>query len=166
MKAKLKNANAIVRFLLNHGEKLGIAAVLAVAGLLIYKSLGRETLGEANQPDKLSAAAQAAQQNVEGMTWDAFPIEERTSAELFKAKSGEVMITPVRAADFPPRLVFDQPVIPPMKLRDDPVLVAVENLEVNPGAGLWMSADPEVIREKMIEAQKEAERKQQEAKEE
>jgi hypothetical protein len=53
-----------------------------------------------------------------------------------------------------------------MKLRDDPVLVAVENLEVNPGSGLWMSADPEVIREKMIEAQKEAERKAQEAKEE
>ena len=36
MKAKLKGANGFVRFLLNHGEKIGIAAILGLAGMLIW----------------------------------------------------------------------------------------------------------------------------------
>ena len=46
MKAKLKGANGFVRFLLQHGEKVGIAAILAVAGMLIWSSLGRPVVEE------------------------------------------------------------------------------------------------------------------------
>jgi hypothetical protein len=35
MKAKLKSANKITGLLLAHGEKLGMAAVLVMAGLLL-----------------------------------------------------------------------------------------------------------------------------------
>ena len=36
MKAKLKSANGFTRFMLAHGEKLGMAAVVVVAALLIW----------------------------------------------------------------------------------------------------------------------------------
>ena len=55
MKAKLKSANGFTRFMLAHGEKLGMTAVLAVAGLLIWKSLGRERLAADKQPHEPAA---------------------------------------------------------------------------------------------------------------
>ena len=164
MKAKLKNANGIVRFLLNHGEKLGIVAVLAVAGLLIYKSLGREMLAESNQPPALTARTTEAKSKVEQMNWDTFDPSERTDSSTFLARASDGLITPVPPEMGKPMPKFDPSIIDEMKLRDDPILVAVENVEVNAGSGLWMSADPAVIREKMIAAVKEAERKAQEAK--
>nr|MBA3481472.1 hypothetical protein [Pirellulales bacterium] len=117
MKAKLKNANAVVRFLLNHGEKLGIAAVLAVAGLLIYKSLGRETLAESNQPPALESRTTEAKSNVEQMNWDTFDPTERIESSKFLARASDVMITPVPEGMGEPMAAIDQPVIPPMKLR-------------------------------------------------
>lgn len=155
MKAKLKSANGLVRFLLNHGEKLGMLAVLAVAGLLIAKSLGREKLGDDKQPAQLEASAGQAREKVQNMKWDDLPEEEATSYERYQARSGELKITLIDSKDFP-KIEINPPVIEPMKLRADPVLIAVEDLEVNPGSGLWMSSDPATIRKNLIEAAKKA----------
>jgi hypothetical protein len=114
MKAKLKNANGFARFLLNHGEKLGIAAVLAVAGLLIYRSLGREKLGDEKQADKLQDVTQQAQQHVTQMTWDSLPPEERTDITKFIAASGDRNLKPVDPGDFPLIDPPDRPVIEEM----------------------------------------------------
>ncbi|MCC6493026.1 MAG: hypothetical protein IT424_08390 [Pirellulales bacterium] len=167
MKAKLKNANPAVRVLLQHGEKIGIAAVVIVAALLIYKSLGREKLSAEQQPDRLRTAAQQADQTVRNMVWQNFPEDERTIAEKVAAKKEQVVLRPVGPEDFPKLSTpWNDPVIPPAKLRSDPVLLDVQDLEVNSGSGLWLSGDPEKIRQKMIEAAKEAEAKAKEQAEE
>jgi hypothetical protein len=158
MKAKLKGANGFVRFLLQHGEKIGIAAVLIVAALLIFKSLGREKLGENRQPAQLTAEAQKADQKVQNMNWESFPRDQRTDSTQFQARSGELVMTPVKPEAFPPIPPFNPPVTEPVKLRSDPILVAATELEAHGSSGLWMDADPTVIKQKMIEAAQKAEK--------
>ena len=60
MKSKLKSGNLVVRLLLAHGEKLGIGAILICAGMLVWSSLGRESLKPEQQPEKLVSAADRA----------------------------------------------------------------------------------------------------------
>jgi hypothetical protein len=167
MKAKLKGANGFVRFLLQHGEKIGIAAILLVAGLLVYSSLGRPVVDDTRQPPALLSEANAAKANVDGKTWDAMPPEEQTSFAKFDARSDDGVMSPVNPFEYP---IFERPINPPtidpIKLREDPVLVAAADLEVQPGAGLWMSGDPEAIRENMRRAAAEAARQRREAEEE
>jgi hypothetical protein len=156
MQTKLKNANGVVRFLLNHGEKLGIAAVLAVAGLLVYASLGREKLDDAKQAEPLTRLTAETQTKVQNMTWDDLPEEEQTNVNKFIARTGEVVMTPVDIRDFPKISHPNPSPIEEMKLRSDPVLLTATDVEANGDSGLWMSADAAVIREKMVEAAKEA----------
>lgn len=166
MKAKLQGANGFVRFLLNHGEKVGIAAILAVAGMLIWSSLGRPVVEETKQPPALTQEANLAKTKVENMSWDAFPAPEKTDFNQFNARSGERISQPVNPPNYPLMGRINEPLIPPIKLREDPVLVVAEDLEVRPGAGLWMSSDPEAIKKNMLAAAQEAARLQQEAAEE
>jgi hypothetical protein len=160
MKAKLKSANGFVRFLLNHGEKIGIVAVVAVAGLLFWKSLGREKLGEDKQPPALQSKARDADDHVRNMTWEKIDPENQTNSKEFFARSGETAITPVPLGVFPPMAAIDPPVTDPVKLRTDPVLLTVVEPEVSPGSGMWLSADPAVIERKMREALKQREKEQ------
>jgi hypothetical protein len=157
MKAKLKGANGFVRFLLNHGEKIGIAAILLVAGLLIFKSLGREKLGPDKQPENLKTLAKNASEKVQQATWEAIDPNERTDATLFRQRPGDKIITPVNAGSFPQAGAWNPPAIPPVKPRTDPQLLTAMSLEVNSGSGLWLDSDPKVIQEKIKEAQMKAE---------
>lgn len=166
MKAKLKGANGFVRFLLQHGEKLGMAAVLSVAALLIWSSLGRPAIETSKQPPELQTKANQAKAHVEQMSWDGFPPEDKTDWSTFKARSGEVAIKPVSPDQYPPNAHWNPLVLEPVMQRLDPVLVTVSDLEVTSGAGLWMEGDPEVIRRKMIELAQAAARAQREADEE
>ena len=166
MKAKLKSANGFVRFLLNHGEKIGIAAILAVAGMLVWSSLGRPVIEESKQPPALTTAANGAKNKVETMSWDAFPPDQRTDFARFNAGLGEGVASPVDPKHYPHMDRLNEPLIPPVKLRQDPVLLTAEELEVRPGAGLWMSSNPEAIKKNLLAAMQEAARQQQEAAEE
>jgi hypothetical protein len=166
MKAKLKGANGFVRFLLQHGEKVGIAAILALAGTLIWSSLGRPVIEETKQPPALQTAATSAKSKVETMSWEAFPPEDRTDFAKFSAGSGDGISAPVSPPHYPPLKPLNEPVIPPVKLREDPVLVTAEDLEVRPSAGLWMSSNPEAIKKNLLAAAQEAARLKQEAEEE
>jgi hypothetical protein len=157
MKAKLKSANGFVRFLLLHGEKIGIAAILMVAGLLIFKSLGREKLGPEKQPERLKTLATQANQKVLEATWDNIPADQKVDSSLHQKRSGEIVMNPVKSEAFPTIMEMNPPVIPPVKPRMDPQLLTAQKLEVKGGSGLWMSADPAVIKQKMIEALKKAE---------
>ena len=152
MKAKLKSANGFVRFLLNHGEKVGIAAILALAGMLIWSSLGRPVIEETKQPPALTTAANSAKSKVENMSWEAFPEADRTDFAKVSAGSGDGAGAPVDPGQYPPSPYWNEPPIPPIKLREDPVLVVAEDLEVRPGAGLWMSSNPEAIKKNMLAA--------------
>ena len=164
MKAKLKGANGFVRFLLQHGEKVGIVAILALAGMLIWSSLGRPVIEETKQPPALQTAANSAKSKVETMSWEAFPEKERTDFNQFNARSGERISAPVSPPHYPPLKPLNEPVIPPIKLREDPILVVAEDLEVRPGAGLWMSSNPEAIKKNLLAAiQRAAEEKREAA---
>jgi hypothetical protein len=144
MKAKLKSANKFTRFLLAHGEKLGMLAVLAVAFLLIWSSLGRERLDESKQPTNLTQAATSATTKVEGMDPKDFPKEEITVAADYLINVDTDAKVVKDADDFAMGRI-DPPTTDPVSKRMDPDLLAVEDLEVSTGAGLWMSADPEAI---------------------
>ncbi|MBA4106906.1 MAG: hypothetical protein C0485_14235 [Pirellula sp.] len=166
MKAKLKGANGFVRFLLQHGEKVGIAAILAVAGMLIWSSLGRPVVDNTKQPEPLKMAAQKASSHVAEMSWEAFSEPDRTDSAKFIAGSGDRTAAPVNPPNYPEIKPLNPQVIAPIKLRQDPVLVTAEDLEVRPGAGLWMSSNPEAIKKNMLAAMQEAARLNQEAAEE
>jgi hypothetical protein len=166
MKAKLKGANGFVRFLLQHGEKIGIAAILVVAGMLVWSSLGRPIVDDSKQPPALTREANAAKSSVENMSWETFPPEERTDFTSFSSRSGDLVSTPVNPRSYPPIPPWDQPVIKPIKLREDPILVAATDLEVRASAGLWMSSDAEAIRANMRAAAQEAARLRREQEEE
>ena len=166
MKAKLKGANGFVRFLLQHGEKIGIAAIMVVAGMLIWSSLGRPAVEQNRQPQALTTEAAAAKQNVDSKTWETLPPEEQTSFASFQGKSGDGVMEPVEPPNYPPISPINPPTIPPIQLRQDPVLVAAADLEVRSSAGLWMSSNPESILANMREAAKAAAKERQEAEEE
>ena len=53
MKNSLKSGNWGVRFLLLHGEKIGVAAIGVCALMLVWSALGRDNLGEDKQPERL-----------------------------------------------------------------------------------------------------------------
>src|SRR5690349_23744383 len=125
MKAKLKGANGFVRFLLQHGEKLGMGAILLVAGMLIYSSLGRPSIESSKQPPELQTKANQAKAHVEQMSWDGFPVEERTDSSLFIANSGDGARKPVNPQQYPPSARWNPPVIDEVMQRLDPVLVPV-----------------------------------------
>ena len=159
MKAKLKSANKFTGLLLAHGEKLGMVAVLVVAGLLIKASLGRERLPDEKFPPQLQSKAADAKRHYEEMSWDNFPPEERVDVVALKSVPDGGVAKPVDEEKFPIfRDAFNPPITSPVGLRMDPELLAPVNLEVNAASGLWAYGDPEIIRQRALEAAKQAQR--------
>jgi hypothetical protein len=132
----------------------------------VYSSFGRPVVDAAKQPDRLNQEATKANLHVQQMSWEAFPKEEKTDFASFESQPGDKYLTPVDPQQYPPKPPWNENVIPPVKLRQDPVLVAATDLEVRPGSGLWMAADPDVILEKMRAAAMEARDREREAAEE
>ena len=123
MKSNLKGGNAIVRLLLSHGEKLGIAAIAVCVGMLLWSSIGVERLGRDRHPEELQQAANAAEQYILQFRWN--DIDD--SAKLIaRAIPGEMM-EPVRQEHFPNiEYAWERPVLEPRKDRTDPMLLAHE----------------------------------------
>lgn len=153
--ANLKGGNAIVRFLLAHGEKLGIAAVAICAGVLFWSALKLDHLGPNEQPDKLIQLANQANQHIEDFTWEVLDPNSKVIAEPVSGKA----MPPVVREYFPPlEAPWNRPVLDPVSLRTDPQLLAAVDLEVHGDSGLWASALPEVIEQKQLEALQEQQR--------
>ena len=155
MKSNLKGGNALVRFLLRHGEKLGLVAVAACVGMLIWSAIGRDRLGDNQTPARLNNVSTSASQRIESFTWEDAPEEEIVVAD--EVIGGEMK--PIDPAPFPTWThQLDRPVLDPMALRTDPLLLAAEELEVHGDAGLWASANPDRINQRRLEALAEQER--------
>ncbi len=147
--ANLKGGNAVVRILLVHGEKIGMFAIVVCAGMLFWSALGGDRLEDDQQPEKLRQIADRANQHVLNFKWNELDDEDRLLAEPV---SGEAM-APVVRKHFPPsRHLWNRPVLDPVSLRTDPLLLAVEDLEVHGDSGLWASADPTIIEKNRLEA--------------
>jgi hypothetical protein len=173
MKSSLKGGNAIVRLLLAHGEKIGIAAILICAGLLIYSALNVPRLEATKTPDKLRTDANNAKQKIEGFTYEGIAqIEQESSvppeeSKIVKPVNIDISgMKPIEATSFPPMTPVNPPVVPPMSPRTDPVLLAPEELEVHGDAGLWAAADPAQIKQRQLAALKEAQKEKAAAEEE
>lgn len=164
MKASLKNSNGFVRFLLRHGEKIGIVVLLAAAGMLFYSSLGRERLSNDQLPSAIETSANSARERVENMSWENFPPEEVVPpASEFPVAA---FSKPLPEGAFPPLPRYDGPITAPMELRQDPVLLAVRDLEVDTGSGIWASGDADELRARRLQALEEQRREAAEAEEE
>ncbi|MEM8947235.1 MAG: hypothetical protein AAGD11_18825, partial [Planctomycetota bacterium] len=158
MKTKLKSGNAIVRLLLAHGEKIGILAILVCTGLIVWSAMGRERLGR--EPSQLKNVAKDARSNMVRATWKQLADEgvepgEDSAIVMARALPPTAMVK-ISADNFPNFSGnFNPPVADPVTFRTDPVLLAIADLEVNSDSGLWASADPDTIRQKMLDAEKE-----------
>lgn len=173
MKSSLKGGNAVVRLLLAHGEKIGIAAILLCAGLLIYSALNVPRLEATQTPEKLRTDANTAKNKIEGFTYESIAeVEKESSVSPEESKIVKPIpvdisgMKPIEPTSFPPIASMNTPVVPPMSPRTDPVLLAPEELEVHGDAGLWASADPAQIKQRQLEALKEAQKEKAAAEEE
>ncbi len=167
MKANLKGGNAIVRFLLAHGEKLGMIAIAGCAGWLLWSAMNVSRLESGKDPATLTSQAQQAKQHIESFTYQ--KIAEIEPGEIIKPDPLNVdAMKPPSEKDFPIMDVINRPVIEPMGPRTDPILLAPKDLEVNSDSGLWASGNPEEIKARQLKALAEAERakREQEAQQE
>jgi hypothetical protein len=154
MQAKLKNVNGFTGFLLAHGEKVGIAAVIVVAGLLVWKSLGREKLGEDKQPPRLEAQAQDADRKVREVTFESLREQnEATVADEIILDASASVLTPIAGEAFPNmKQALDPRVIAPMVPRTDPLVLPPVEPEAYGMSGLVLSGDEEALNQKRLAA--------------
>jgi hypothetical protein len=153
MKAKLGGLGGIKQFFIMHGEKLGVGLIALVALWFIYGALGRESLPADKAASKLNERITLARQNMDGFTWSKYkesaPEQVRTVVPLSQTGSRE--ITAEKYLGPNPKIPWDAPVVPPIVLRTDPVLLEAQDLESHGDSGLLAFVDPAVRRQKMRE---------------
>lgn len=159
MKANLKGGNAIVRFLLAHGEKIGMVAILVCAGMLLYSAIGVPRLPDTQAPEVLVQNVNSADQHIKSFTRQNILQNDPTAVVVPEPPSLDNM-KPIVRESFPLLSPIDKPVIPPMGPRPDPVLLAPEDLEVHSDSGLWASGDPETINQRRLDAIAEAQKEE------
>ena len=153
--AKLKSGNVIVRLLLAHGEKIGILAILICAGMLVYSATGLERLADDRKPGDLEQMTSSARQTIDNTKWE----DVDPNQKIIAAPPSETMAD-VDPLHFPVLdYSLDRPPLNPTKLRLDPALLVVEDLEVYGDSGLWAYAHPDVIEQNRLKAMEEADEK-------
>jgi len=161
MKSNLKGGNAIVRLLLAHGEKIGMVAILACAGLLLWSAMGVPRLDQGKDPATLVREAGAAEQHVNSFTWETIAEQDETAVR----KSVDIDLDAMKAVEpehFPNIAAHNPYVIQPMGPRTDPTLLSADELEVHADSGLWASANPDTIKQRQLAALAEKQKAQQE----
>ncbi len=158
MKANLKGLGGIKHLLLGHGEKIVILIVGIVAMMMMMKALQRDKLPAEKQANKLNEQITLARQRMNDFSWNKmkqeFPAEIRLPKPLEQKADNRV---PPSAYQSPnQKLGWDPPVVPPVVLRSDPLLLDPLNLEAHGGSGLLAFVDPEVRRRKILEEQQQA----------
>jgi hypothetical protein len=158
MKANLKGLGGIKHLLVAHGEKLGIVVVASCALWMIYGALGRDSLPPEKEASKLSDRITLARQNMDNFTWEKmvseFPENVRTVVPL--SQTGGVTVDPGAYVGKYKNIGWDAPVVPPIVLRTDPLMLEAQAVEANTGSGLLAFVDPEVRRRKILEQQQKA----------
>ena len=157
MKASLKGLGGFKGMALAHGEKLGMAIVVAIALLLVYKAFQQQSLDANHQPDKLEALINRAKATVEEADFAKAPSENIRVSPKEIAKELDTSI-PEKAYSVP--INWNPPVVPPTVLRTDPVLLAAQKLEANGGSGLLAFTNEVIRKQRALEAQQEEERRQ------
>lgn len=170
MKANLRGLGGIKHFFIAHGEKLVIALVAIVAGMMIVGAMGRDSLPPEREASKLNQEITLARQNMNDFTWDRMKAEFSTDVREWKPldQKGATNIDSESYFGEHRNIAWDPHVVPPIVRRTDPVLLEPQSVEANGGSGLLAFVDPAVRRAKILEEQRkaaEAARKQQKAQE-
>jgi len=159
MQANLKGGNALVRLLLAHGEKIGMAGIVVCAALLLWSAFGRERLGDDQDPEDLQQLASRADTHIKGFRWDAVDEENRLVAQPVSSET----MKEIPRHQFPPYAHgFDRRLLEPIGLRTDPMLLTAEDLEVHGDSGLWAFSDAKTIERKQLQAIADEKRKKKE----
>jgi len=149
MQANLKGGNAFVRLLFAHGEKIGMAGIVVCAALLLWSAMGRERLGDDQDPEDLQQLSTRADAHIKSFRWDDVDQENLIVAQPVSSE----MMKEIPRRQFPPYdHGFDRRLLEPIGLRSDPVLLTAEDLEVHGDSGLWAFSDPNTIARKQLEA--------------
>jgi len=161
MKANLKGGNVVVRFLLAHGEKIGMAGIVVCVGMLVWSAIGRERLDEDQQPEDLKELITRTESHIKGFRWEDADEDSKIVATPVSSEG----MTEIPRTGFPPFAgTYERHALDPVGLRNDPILLAAEELEVNGDSGLWVTANPETIKKKRSEARMKEDREANEQK--
>jgi hypothetical protein len=168
MATNLKGKGRFVSLLLLHGEKIAIGLVGLVAILIVYKSLKVEKLGDDHQADKLQSEISRTSSEVKEFTWDKAVTEHPDKVKKRQPITVEgEMNVPVKDyvpsdSNGNPILAIDNPIVAPLILRRDPLILNVVDVKATGGSGLFAFVDEKIRQQqalKLAEQAKEAERK-------
>ncbi len=168
MKANLKGVGGIKHLFIAHGEKLGIAVVGICALLMIYGAMGRDKLPPEKAASQLNQRITLARQSMDSFDWPKMKAEFPESIREPKPleQKGDSTVDPkfYRAENW--KTGWDSPVVPPIVLRIDPLLLELQAVEANGGSGLLAFVDPVVRKQKMLAEQKKAQEQNRQEKKE
>src|SRR3954471_3042062 len=168
MATNLKGKGRFASILLLHGEKIAIGVVAVVTLWFIYRSFNLPRLGSDFQADRLQNEINQTTAAIKDFIWDGAATDHPDKvkkAQTIAAKGD--MSVPIEAyvpsdAKGNPILAIDVPIVAPLILRRDPVMLSALDVRATGGSGLLPFVDEEIRKKqaiKLAEQAKEAERK-------
>ncbi len=166
--ATIKGKGKFVSLLLLHGEKVAIGLVGVIALWFIYKSLGLPRLGSDYQADKLESEITQTSNAIKESSWDKVVADQPDKVKKVQpiADKGDLG---VKIGDYvsldpagKPRFGFENAIVAPMILREDPVLLNAIDVRATGSSGLFAFVDEEIRKQQQLrlaEQQAEAEKK-------
>lgn len=134
MKGKMKfDLGAMKGWLLAHGEKVAFGVVSLVFLLLVYSTLGRESLDAQHEPDRMQNLAGQVTDHVRNSTWDAAREEVKVVNYAERAKS-----EPLPVDSYAIALPLNRPVADPKAKRAQPEVLRPEELRVASGVDIFL----------------------------
>ncbi len=129
MKVKMKlDPASIKNWLLAHGEKVALAVVALVFCMFVYSTLGRESLEDRYEPDKLTSLAGTVEGQLTSSKWDPSTEQLKVVNYANRAKTEEVKL-----ANFPLPNAFNPPVVDQKAKRGEPEIFGPDDLRVAAG---------------------------------
>jgi hypothetical protein len=162
MATNLKGKGRFVSILLLHGEKIAIGVVAVVALWFIYKAMYVPRLSSDFQADKLQSEITRTNSEIKDFTWDKAVADHPDKVKKAQKIEDKADMSVKFDNYVPPNLAFDSPIVAPLILRADPVMLNAIDVRATGGSGLFAFVDEKIRQQQAIKAAelaKEAERK-------
>jgi hypothetical protein len=150
MATNLKGKGRFASILLLHGEKIAIGIVGVVALWFIYRSFKVDKLPDNFQADKLANEITQTSTEIQSYTWDKALADDPTKVKKAQSikVSGKFNLDPKdyenRDASGKPVFGVDAPIVAPIILRTDPLILNVVDVRATGGSGLFAFVDEEI----------------------
>jgi hypothetical protein len=156
MATNLKGKGRVVSLLLLHGEKIAIGVVGLIALMFVYKSFKIDKLPDNFQADKLQTEITQTSSEIKGFNWEKAVAEHPDKIKKFQPipANGEMAVNPKDYvpldAKGQPNFAIEGSIVPPLILRDDPVLINVVDPRAVGGSGLFAFVDEEIRKKQVL----------------